>query len=180
MAKKKVEIINKSLTPTVLAKVKDQKFNPSRLIVLFLIFGSFVYFLPYLTKAVDKYMHPEKYQDVEKPNPVVDEEKPNSVIDAEKPNSVTDEKKYTYSGDLVIDVDGYKLKDFNIKDNKLTFNVVKVEEVKNLKTILELYNNKNELLEHFAINVNVEKDETKSLIYDIKDSNVEYFQIKKE
>ena len=159
MAKKKVEIVNRPLTPTVLAKVKNQKFNPIGLIVLFLIFGTVVYFLPDITKVMDKYIHPEKYQ-VVKPLPVVSE-------------------KYTYSSGLTIDVDGFKLKDFNIEDNKLTFNVVKTGEAENLNTILELYNSENVLLEQFVINVNVKQDETKSLSYDIKDSNVEYFQIKK-
>ena len=160
MAKKKVQIIDRPLTPTVLAKVKNQKFNPIGLILLFLLFGGVVYFLPDISKTINNYLY--TYND--------------QIVDS---IPVIDGEKYTYSSGLIIDVDGYKLKNFKIDNDKLTFNVVKTGENQNLKTILELYNSENELLDQFLIDVSIETNETKSLTYDIKDSNVDYFQIKK-
>ena len=163
MAKKNVKINNQPLTPTVLAKVKNVGFNPIYLILLFLVFGVVVYFLPDMSLFIDKRIHPEKYQEVQE---VVNDNR----------------KKYYYNEGLEIDVDGYKLKNINISITKISFTVMNIDSDNDLSTTLELYNAKDKLLEEKPFYLGIMKGATEemSLDLDLKSEKVAYFKIKEK
>ena len=53
--KKKIVIVDKELTPTVLATIENKKTGLIGLVLLFIIFGGVVYYLPEISLYVENY-----------------------------------------------------------------------------------------------------------------------------
>lgn len=168
--KKKIVIVDKELTPTVLATIENKKTGLIGLVLLFIIFGGVVYYLPEISLYVENYLHPEK-------NPV-GSNKPNE----EKPNEddktdINETVKHPYTNTLSITEKDLVLSNFSIVDTTLNFRITNnSKERKDLATLsyyMELYNAEDTLLQRIkvdemAIGANTYYDAS----YPLQDANV--------
>lgn len=172
--KRKVEIIDKELTPTVLAKVEEKKVNLIGLFVLFVIFGVVVYFLPDISMYVDSFFNPT----INNPTP----NNPSGNGDGE--DNELETKKYEYSSNLSIDINSlFILNKFSINENKLIFTINNSMAVSlNLdkyQYFLEIYNSSNTILQRIQLkDITVAASRTTELSYDLVDANIAYFTLR--
>lgn len=177
--KKNEEIIlnNEELQSTTLGYLEDEKKGPAGLIILFLIFILFVFFLPTITKGVNKLFGKDTTGIVQ---PNVDQNK-------EKENNDTQEiKMYDLSDELAFEYNNINFSEFKkYQDNKKYYISFKLENnSKNLidlsktKYYIETYSEDKTLLERHIFNYT--KINTKSYSTQIIELNsAEYEKINK-
>lgn len=167
--KKRIEIIDKELTPTVLYTKKDKKGGVLWVFLIFAVFIGLVIFLPDITEYVNSYLNP----DVDTPiTPIVDEDE-NDEDDEEDINII----KHTLSNDLIIEESGFSVSNFNIANNQLSFTITNtgtsILDFSQLNYFINLYNNANTLLQRIMVtNQIVVNGGTSTFTYDLVDANV--------
>lgn len=175
MAKKKQNVVIKDeeLTPTVLATIENKKNNLLGLVILFVIFGAVVYFLPDITNYVEGFLNPE-VKDTKTNNNV-----PTDNNQEEETVTVT---KYEYSNDLVIDIEKFSLSNFSIVENKLNFTLNNktngILTMDNYNYYLEIYSETDTLIERIKLDdISVGSNISTELQYDLTAGNVSYFTL---
>lgn len=173
--KKNEEIIlnNEELQSTTLGYLEDEKKGPAGLIILFLIFILFAFFLPTITKGVNKLFGKDTTGIVQ---PNVDQNK-------EKENNDTQEiKMYDLSDELAFQYNNINFSEFKkYQDNKKYYISFKLENnSKNLidlsktKYYIETYSEDKTLLERHVFNYT--KINTKSYSKQIIELNSEEYE----
>lgn len=173
--KKNEEIIlnNEELQSTTLGYLEDEKKGPAGLIILFLIFILFVFFLPTITKGVNKLFGKDTTGIVQ----------PNVEQNKEKENNDTQEiKMYDLSDELAFEYNNINFSEFKkYQDNKKYYISFKLENnSKNLidlsktKYYIETYSEDKTLLERHIFNYT--KINTKSYSTQIIELNSEEYE----
>lgn len=146
MAKKKekVVIIDKELTPTVLATIEEKKLNFIGLILLFAIFGTVVFFLPNISSYIDN---------LRKQNDIADN--PSNPIQSKPNDDVVEIEHYPYSNTLNIKTDIFYLNNFQIGSDSLSFDINNNQntslKMDDYNYYLEIYSSKDMLLQRIKI-----------------------------
>ncbi len=166
--KKKIEIIDKELTPTVLYVKKEKKGGIIWITFIFAVFIGLVIFLPDITEQVTKYLHPEVNTPI---RPPVNEEE----------NETDDEQidiiQHTLSNDLLIEEENFTLSNFNINNNQISFVVTNkgttILDFSQLDYFINLYNSNNTLLQRIMLtNQIVVNGGSTTFTYDLVDSTI--------
>ncbi|MDE6284766.1 MAG: hypothetical protein K2M17_03390 [Bacilli bacterium] len=149
MAKKrKVVIVDQELTPTVLATLENKKTNLFGLILLFIIFGGVVYYLPEISVYIEQYLNPTVSGTGTNPSGGVSE-KP------KEDDEVKENEKYPYATTLKITTENFYLSDFNIANNYLSFRITNTAKVSvpldDFHYYLELFNTEGTLLQRIKV-----------------------------
>lgn len=177
---KKVEIVDKELTPTVLANVKDRKkgsiFSIIMIIVIFAIFIAGVYYLPDLAKYVNNYLNPEP--NISTPISNTKKEETDNKEDTPKEEEIAIDK------DSEMKIDDITIKGISIEANTIKFKVHnnKGEEV-NLRDkyyYVQLYDKNKSLKQRIFITEGIlAGNDEKELTYDLLDKNVSLISVVK-
>ncbi len=173
--KKNEEIIlnNEELQSTTLGYLEDEKKGPAGLIILFLIFILFAFFLPTITKYVNKLFGKDTTGIVQ---PNVDQNK-------EKENNDTQEiKMYDLSDDLAFEYNNINFSEFKkYQDNNKYYVSFKLEnnskdliDLSKTKYYIETYSEDKTLLERHIFNYS--KINTKSYSTQIIELNSEEYE----
>lgn len=156
---------NRELMPTTLGSLKTKENGPIVVIILFLLFGACIYFLP----DIISFLNPNK--EVITPPVVIP---PNNDEKPDEPNE--DPIKYLdFSSSLTFKMDGFSFSNFAINNTTKILNFVLTREsgsslyFKNRKVYLELYSSENKLLQRIKI-PSEEISESKSFQEDIAEA----------
>lgn len=173
--KKKVVIVDQELTPTVLANFGKRKFPLIGVIILVIIFGAVIFYLPDISVFLDKYLPflgittPEGYYKEPSNNPSQKEEE-ETVID-----------EYQYTEDLAIEEKDFILNNFVLKEN----NILAID-INNKNSIslnlndynyyLQLYNSEKTLLQRIKFDDIIVNAKGRSTIeYNLNRTDIAYF-----
>ena len=173
--KKKVVIVDQELTPTVLANFGKRKFPLIGVIILVIIFGAVIFYLPDISVLLDKYLPflgittPEGYYKEPSNNPSQKEEE-ETVID-----------EYQYTEDLAIEEKDFILNNFVLKEN----NILAID-INNKNSIslnlndynyyLQLYNSEKTLLQRIKFDDIIVNAKGRSTIeYNLNRTDIAYF-----
>lgn len=176
LARKKVVIVDKELTPTVLAIKKDRKktsiLSVFWLVIIFAIFIAGAIYLPDISKYVNNYLNP----DINIPS-VSDNPQDNN--DNNDVSGGTEVIKYTFSDTLEIKLDKIILKNFKLENNKLRFIIAnagtEIIDLNDYNYFLNLYDDSNKLFQRIMVNDKiVDVNENVTLEYDLVAENINY------
>ena len=173
--KKKIVIVDQELTPTVLANFGKRKFPLIGVIILVIIFGAVIFYLPDISVLLDKYLPflgittPEGYYKEPSNNPSQKEEE-ETVID-----------EYQYTEDLAIEEKDFILNNFVLKEN----NILAID-INNKNSIslnlndynyyLQLYNSEKTLLQRIKFDDIIVNAKGRSTIeYNLNRTDIAYF-----
>lgn len=185
MAKKKknIVIVDEELKPTVLANLAPKKISLLGLLLLFVLFGATIFYLPDISNYINAYLKGKTSVNT----PVTSN--PGSDEEGKNPDTpVTEIEEYPYTADLVIDVDNFSLNNFLITNNELSItiknNKTTTLNLNDYKYFLHLYNADNTLLQRIMFDdILVSSQGTDTISYSLNDSNIAYFtfyEIKEE
>lgn len=149
--KKKIEIIDRELTPTVLAVKADKKktsiFSIIWVVFIFAIFIGGVIYLPDIALYINNYLDPETSTPSGGKKPV---ENPN------EPSEPTEEiTEYNLIDNPVIETEKFTVRNFKINENTLSFEIFntssEVLDMDNYNYFLTLYNDGKKLIQRSMI-----------------------------
>lgn len=162
--KTKAQITDKELTPTVLAIVKKDRLNPLYLIILLLIFGAVIFFLPEVGILINKYIIPK--------------------VDSRLTDITKKKTKYPFSYSLTIkEKDLFTLSNFNARENKLEFTILNLQEkpldMTKYNYFLEMFDDKNTLLQRIHLkDISLDSNASTKVVYDISNDNINYLVLR--
>ncbi len=173
MAKKrKVVIVDKELTPTVLKNLDSKKGGWFILLFIFILFGLSIYFLPQISAFMDKKFknNSSSYENTLKPN----KDKDNNS------DPVEDIKQYPYAGNLIIEEPDFTLDSFKINNNILAISINnKTNNSLNLSNYhyyLQIYNGNNTLLQRIKLDDIIINAKGKTEVnFSLNNTNITYF-----
>lgn len=178
--KKKIVIVDQELTPTVLATIENKKTGLIGLVLLFIIFGGVVYYLPDISVYVEQYL-----------NPSATPSNPNTPVvtppsnEEEDPNEIT---RHPYSNTLSITEKDLVLSNFSIVDTTINFRITNNGKSKvDMATAdyyMELYSTDGTLLQRIkvedaSIGANTYYDATYTLT-NVNVDTISFLEIKKD
>ena len=168
--KKKVEIIDRELTPTVLFTKKERKGSVIWLVFIFAIFIAVVIYLPDIAAYLEPYINPT----VAPANPRPSESDDNED-DTDEENEVVE---YELVAGLQINEGQLVLSNFNVSNNQLSFKITNnssnMVDFTDLHYFLNLYNGNKMLLQRIMLTDEVvAAGASIDLVYDLVNSNVQ-------
>ena len=168
--KKKVEIVDQELTPTVLFTKKEKKGSVIWLVFIFAIFIAVVIYLPDIAAYMEQYLNPEVATPIN----------PGNVDDGEDNNTGDEEEEvieYELVAGLQITEGQLVLSNFEVANNQISFDITnnssELVDFTDLHYFLNLYNANRMLLQRIMLTDEVvAAGGTISLVYDLNDSNI--------
>jgi len=151
----KVVLENIELKPQVIGYTYKKKNNLGRVIFIFIAFALVVYYINDISVFVNKLIGKNSAQSIQElAGNENNKEQENNNGNIEK-NEI---EFYEYSNSLTLTEENITLNNFNVLDNKLTFDIVnnsdKVIELAEENYFMELYNENKTLLERIKIDIN--------------------------
>lgn len=175
MAKKKeIQIVDKELTPTVLAVVESKKkvsvFGMVWIFIIFLLLILGTLYLPEISNYVSNKINPGVSDDYGDDSSVINNKDEDDALKEET-------TEYNISENPVIDTDNFQINNIVLNNNTITFNITnKTTQTLNFDEenyFLSLYSSSKTLLERIMINnVILNSGEAKNLSYNIQSANI--------